>query len=347
MSKPNVLFVLSVDTEEEWDWSDAFPERHCNVTNVNYLPDFQAFCQSHAIRPTYFVDYPVLTNEVALSKLKTTVSGGHCEVGGHLHPWCNPPFFGPTGEFESHVVNLPIGQVKAKLDRLIDKVYRELGSSMRSFRTGRWGIDEGVLSLLIERGFTVDSSIYPMYRNEHFSCEDAHLRPYWPALSTPNLPGEQRCITELPVTVGFNRTNETLWRMIMQKCESSPWRELRATALLWHSRVCRKTYLSPELSSVADMQRLIRSKLNNHYPVIHMYLHSSSFLDGGNGFYRQADAFQSMCQAITETVQYTQSQANVRFATISEAAHLLQVRNDVSAATPKSKRQRFAREAVG
>jgi hypothetical protein len=347
MPKPEVLFVLSVDTEEEWDWADAFPEQHCNVTNVNFLPDFQAFCQSHQIRPTYFVDYPVLTDAVALTKLKRTIATNDCEVGGHLHPWCNPPFFGNTGEYESHVVNLPIGQVKAKLDRLIDKVYSELGLHMRSFRTGRWGIDEGVMSLLIERGFTVDSSVYPMYHNEHFSCEEAHLRPYWPNLTSPNQPGEQRCIAEIPVTVGFNRTHEDFWRNIMHRCDQSPWRELRATALLWHSHICRKIYLSPELSSVRDMQRLIRSKLDNRYPVIHMYLHSSSFLDGGNGFYRKADAFASMCQAIATTVQYLQQHANVRFATISEAAHLLQINHDVTTAKDPVMSNKKRQEAIG
>ena len=59
MGKPNVLFVLTIDTEEEWQWDSEFPQHDCSVKNVEKLPAFQAFCESLGIRPTYFVDYAV------------------------------------------------------------------------------------------------------------------------------------------------------------------------------------------------------------------------------------------------------------------------------------------------
>ena len=62
MHKQDVLFVLTIDTEEEWQWDEEFPQHNCSVENVEKLPAFQTFCESLGIRPTYFVDYAVASN---------------------------------------------------------------------------------------------------------------------------------------------------------------------------------------------------------------------------------------------------------------------------------------------
>lgn len=341
MSKREVMFVLSIDTEEEWDWESAFPEHNFSVNNVQYLPAFQSFCESLHIRPTYFIDYPVVDDAHALAQVKTTIRSGKCEVGGHLHPWCNPPYFGKTTEFESHVVNLPINQVADKLDRLTSKIRDTLGVSTRSFRTGRWGINGPIMGLLKSRGFTVDSSVYPLYQNKHFSCMDAPLAPYWPNLASPNQLGQQRDIMELPVTVGFNRKNFDFWRTISCVSEQPPLTYLRTTGLLWQSNIMRKIYLSPELSSVQDMNALIDKCIERQTPVIHMYLHSSSLLDGVTGFYARKDAFGAMCQAIAATVAHMQSKIDVKFTTISECAAILAQRDQavIGSASVSSRKQ--------
>ena len=41
-----LLFVLSVDTEEEFDWEGGFPQENCSVDNIRYLPEFHQFCES-------------------------------------------------------------------------------------------------------------------------------------------------------------------------------------------------------------------------------------------------------------------------------------------------------------
>ncbi|MFT5814595.1 MAG: hypothetical protein ACI9VT_002356, partial [Psychroserpens sp.] len=57
--KQPILFVLSIDTEEEWDWSGPFPQHIVNVTNIDKLPAFNNICENLGVRPTYFVDYAV------------------------------------------------------------------------------------------------------------------------------------------------------------------------------------------------------------------------------------------------------------------------------------------------
>ena len=96
---------------------------------------------------------------------------------------------------------------------------------------------------------------------------------------------------------------------------------------LWHTRLLRKLYLSPEVTAADDMHTLVDFVLANRLPVIHMYFHSSSLVDGVTGFMDQENAFDVICENIRSVVEYTRSRANTRFCTISEAAALLKHRD--------------------
>lgn len=323
MHKPDVLFILTIDTEEEWLWEDEFPSENCSVKNVERLPDFQAFCEQQHIRPTYFVDYAVAQDVTGMSVLKRFVENNKAEVGAHLHPWCNPPFFGKTTEAESHVINLPTVQVEQKLDTLTDIIRKNIGVAPRSFRSGRWGINGETMARLAARGYQVDSSVYPFYRNEFFTCEGAPTFPYWPSLTDPLQPSAQREIMEIPVSAGFNIANFDLGEKVHNTLSSPSLAWTKSIGVLWHSHLLRKIYLSPELTESADMNALIDSCLHNHHPVIHMYLHSSSLIDGATGLLNVDDAFSRICQRIASSLDHLKAKANIRFCTISEAAVIL------------------------
>jgi len=327
--KPDVLFVLSIDTEEEWDWSGPFPKEDCSVANIQQLPRFQTFCETLNIRPTYFVDYAVADNPESVNALKTFSDNNRCEIGAHLHPWCNPPYFGKRGEKESHVINLPITQVEEKLDALIAILNKEFNIMPNSFRTGRWGIDSKVLQLLVKKGFQIDSSMYPFYKNEYFNCEKAMLEPYWPDYDDPIEKGAQRNIVEFPVTVGFNRANYSTMLKIYNAVSLPLLAPLRLVGILWQTQLLRKLYLSPEVTSGKDMKPLIDFALNNHHRVIHMYFHSSSLIDGATGFMEGENTHNIICNNIKQVIDYTSQKANIKFCTISEAACILkQKEND-------------------
>ncbi|RDV29200.1 WalW protein [Alteromonas aestuariivivens] len=323
MPKPDVLFVLTVDTEEEWQWNEAFPRDNCSVQNVQQLPAFQHHCRNLGIRPTYFVDYAVAQDPEGMAHLGDFVKNREAEVGAHLHPWCNPPYFGETTEVESHVINLPEEQVIQKLDSLTQIISQNIGVAPRSFRSGRWGINARTLQLLAARGFQVDSSVYPFYRNEFFSCEGAPNRPYWPSTTDALSEGSQRNIMEIPVTAGFNHKHFSRAAGLHNTLSSPALAWTKLVGVLWHTRLLRKLYLSPELTSAQDMNTLIDTSLANQSPVIHMYLHSSSLLDGATGLLDVQDAFTRICKRIAASVAYLQTRANVRFCTISEASVLL------------------------
>lgn len=318
MEKPSVTFILSVDTEEEWDWSGSFPNSDFSVTNVGEIPAFQAFCQELYIKPTYLVDYAVANNEQSAKILKS-INHEHCEIGAHLHPWANPPFYNETNEYSSHVINLPIEHVAEKLKALIEVIQKNLGCKPKTFRTGRWGINGDVLKLLHKNGINTDSSVYPLYNHQYFSCETAPTEHYWPSFSDTNNIGKQRDILEIPVTCGFNRTNYFLAQKTHKLLESRPFTWLRANSILWHSLLLRKLYLSPELCSANDMKRLINTSLKRKQGVFHMYLHSSSLIDNTTGLNNEINARENICQRIAQVIEHLQKHANVEFCTLSQA----------------------------
>ena len=322
MDKPSVTFILSVDTEEEWDWSGPFPNNNFSVKNVYEIPAFQAFCQALGIKPTYLVDYAV-ANDVNGAAILRNISTQHSEIGAHLHPWANPPFYGETTEYSSHVINLPLAQVEEKLAALKTVIERNIGTTPKAFRTGRWGINGDVLKLIHSCGITTDSSIYPLYNHQYFSCENAPSQQYWPDFTDTNQTSSQRDIFEIPVTCGFNRSNYRLAQGIHKTLESAPFTWLRLNSILWHSLLLRKLYLSPELCSANDMKRLINTGLKRQESVFHMYLHSSSLIDNTTGLNNEVNARENICSRIAEVIQYLQQHANIDFCTLSQAREKL------------------------
>lgn len=309
----NIIFVLSIDTEEEFDWNGPFPEHNWSVENTRLIPALQTFCESLGIKPTYLVDYPVAMTPESAALLRQLVATGKAEVGAHLHPWCTPPFEGLNTERESHVVNLDPALALRKLNALINMIETRIGVRPVSFRTGRWGINSAVMKMLADNGFTTDSSIYPFYENEFFSCLNARNIPYWPSLDNPDQPGEQRIIFELPVTAGFNRPHFRFWSRVHTFLSRGVFRLLRLVGIAWQTRLLKKLYLSPELSSHDEMTNLVDAALAEGHRVIHMYFHSSSLLTD------QAQIH----DGIEVVIKHLQTKVSLEFLTLSEASQKL------------------------
>lgn len=322
-NKRDVLFLLTVDTEEEFDWNGEFPQENCAVSNIERIPALHGLCESLGIRPTYLVDYPVAANPASAATLRAIYEGGNAEIGAHLHPWCTPPISGPNGERESHVVNLAPDLVEAKLSNLLQAIQNNIGAQPTSFRTGRWGINPTVMQIIQRRGFTVDSSVYPHYRNEFFSCMDAYTMPYWPSATHPNRPGPAGDILEIPVTAGFNRPGFGFWGKVHQWLSSRKLEFLHPIGLAWHMNLLKKLYLSPELSSAEDMIVLVDAALKSGHPTIHMYLHSSTLIDSNEQFNAHGLDEAGIHRCIETVYEHVTRVANVTPCTLSEARSAL------------------------
>ncbi|HAG92801.1 MAG: WalW protein [Pseudomonadales bacterium] len=315
-----LLFVLSVDTEEEFDWEGGFPQENCSVDNIRYLPEFHQFCESLNIRPTYMVDYPVASTAESAAIIKDILARGNAEVGAHLHPWCTPPIEGPNTERESHVINLPAKLIRRKLEVLLAAIEDNIGVRPTVFRTGRWGIDGKVLQILIDYGFKVDSSVYPYYSNQYFSCRDACDQPYWPNLAKPNYPGTQRKIFELPITSGFNRPDFPFWEKVHARISSPGLQTVRLVGLAWHTQMLRKLFLSPELTTAGDMIALVKAAIASGSPVIHMFLHSSTLLEKPGEYNQNNIRRRELYASVRSVIEYLSTTGSVEFCTLTEAA---------------------------
>ncbi|EAQ98936.1 polysaccharide deacetylase family protein [Congregibacter litoralis] len=324
--RPDIKFVLSVDTEEEWDWSAPLARRKASMLNTHYLQEFQVFCARAGIRPTYFFDYAAASSPVVVATIAPFHDRGECEIGARLNPWTTPPDYGDPDEYSSHVVNLTHEQTAAKLDALLDCLRRAFGVLPVAFRSGRWGTNGPLLQLLESRGIRIDSSMYPCHQTEWYDCDQTPLSPYWPDYASPTEPGAQRNILELPVTVGFNWRNQDKARAVHNIASTKALRPAHLVGALWHTRLLRKVYLSPEAASVTDMNALVDAVIGNGSPMLHMFLHSSSLLDSGAGMLNTTNAFELITKNIEATLAHANLRAALQHCTISEAATLLSQR---------------------
>ncbi len=319
-----ILFVVTIDTEEEWDWSGAFPQKDCSLSNIDEIPRFQDFCDSHGVHPTYLIDYAVAADQNCSKIIQNIAKQDNVEIGAHLHPWCNPPYYGPTYERESHVVNLPIDHVESKLVQLDQTISEKIGIKAKCFRTGRWGINSDIIKLLVKHGYEVDSSVYPYYSNQFFSCHGAPTQPYWPNHDNPLQEGLDKSIFEFPITAGFNRKDFESWDRFHRLASDTPLSYLKIIGILWRTGLLRKIYFSPELSSLEDMLTIADMSIKRGAPALHMYFHSPSLKAGCSPFVesnKEVSAFYDRMKTLLETLN---SKYNLKFCTLSEAACILQ-----------------------
>ncbi len=317
--KRKILFVMTVDTEEEWNWNNGFPVAQYGVRNIQNVPKFQKFCDDLGVKPTYFIDYPIVSDPTSVQCFKTLAETGNCEIGAHLHTWVTPPLEEAIDDEHTHAVNLPPDLVRYKIKNLTHKLHETFGQRPLTFRSGRWGINGQLLRMLAEEGYQTDSSVFPFYADSTFSYYNAPATPYWPDWTDCIERGTQRKIFEIPVTSGFNLPYFTTAHNIHSWLSGPPWKVVHAVGILWHLHVIRKLQLSPELADAANMIRLVDACLKRGHEIIHMFLHSSSLLPGGTEYVTNQDDEKLFYQNMADVIMYLKANTDVQFCTLTEA----------------------------
>ncbi len=113
-------FVVTVDTEEEFDWAKPFERTGHGLSHVPRLAKFQQFCEGFGVAPIYLIDYPIASDPAVGMALGDAVRHGRAEIGVQLHPWVNPPHQEQLNVFNSFAGNLPPALERAKLVKLRD-----------------------------------------------------------------------------------------------------------------------------------------------------------------------------------------------------------------------------------
>lgn len=264
-------FLLTVDTEEEFDWSRPIRREGYTLHSVARLARFQEFCEGAGVVPVYLVDFPVATSPTARAALCNAVAQGKAEIGVQLHPWVNPPHDEDVTEANSFAGNLPVTLEREKFCRLRSTIEDGFGTTPLIYRAGRYGLGPGTADMLIEHGMAIDTSVRSRFDYSAVGGPDYRDHPVSPWWVDP----DQR-LMELPLTTVY-------WGLLRQfgpKLYPMMWRMPQLRGLLAKTGLLERIPLTPEGITLEEAIRGIDIALDEGLAVLVFAFHSPSLAPG-------------------------------------------------------------------
>ena len=273
-------FFLTVDTEEEFDWSRPFDRDLHTLAHIPRLAKFQEFCENERVRPIYLVDYPVASSTLAADLLRDAVQAGRADVGLQLHPWVNPPHDEDVNERNSYAGNLPRETEAAKIAALRDRIEEAFGLAPLIYRAGRYGLGRDTGAILKHEGIAIDTSVRALFDYAGTGGPDysSHpLHPYWH--------DAERELLELPLT--------TVWSGLLRKQGAilypRLWRRPELRGVLARLGLLERIPLTPEGISVDEAIRAIDIALDDGLELLVLSFHSPSLQPGHTPYVQSED----------------------------------------------------------
>ena len=273
-------FLLTVDTEEEFDWTKPLAREGHGLDHVLRLGKFQEFCENEGVVPVYLVDWPIVQSARAAEILRGPVAAGKAEIGVQLHPWVNPPFEEEVTPHNSFAGNLPRELERAKFSRLRDAIEQTFEAAPAIYRAGRYGVGPNSAAMLAEGGVAIDTSVRANF--DYSAGEGPDFRrhplvPYWL--------DESKTLLELPLTTVF-------WGMLRRQ---GGWlypalsRLPRLRGVLARAGLLERIPLTPEGVTVEEAIHGIDIALDDRLPVLVLSFHSPSLQPGHTPYVRSED----------------------------------------------------------
>ncbi len=287
-------FLITVDTEEEFDWDGPFERSgHTNVS-VGKLKRFQMFVEKYGIKPIYFVDYSIVKDVEASAFLKKVVEKDTAAVGVHMHPWINPPFEEELNNHNSFAGNLPKELEEKKIINLCETITSNVGMRPIIYRAGRYGVGPNSIEILLKHGFAIDSSVRSRFDYSGQSGPDfANIgaEPFW-------LDDERRLL-ELPLTTVFSGPLRKQANQLSRHFN----RSTLVQALLSKSKMLERIPLTPEGVSAREAKEAIDIALDDQLRLLVFSFHSPSLSPGHTPYVKtiaDLDRFYDWWRAIIE-----------------------------------------------
>lgn len=273
-------FILTVDTEEEFDWGQPIERTGHTVHTIARLARFQQFCERADVCPVYLVDYPIATSPAAMDILRGPLATGRAEIGVQLHPWVSPPHEEEVIEFNTFAGNLPAELERAKLRRLRQTIEDNFGKAPLIYRAGRYGIGPNTAEILSEAGLAIDTSVrsefdYSFAGGPNF--RGMPLSPWWI--------DRQRRLMELPLTTVYSGLLRQAGPWMYPRLWRLPW--LRGALSRLH--IMERIPLTPEGVTLDEALRGIDIALDLGLPVLVFSFHSPSLAPGYTPYVRSED----------------------------------------------------------
>jgi hypothetical protein len=283
------LLIVTVDTEEEFDWMKPLARENTRVTHIADQARAQKLYARYGLKPTYFIDYPVAAQEQGYRPLQEWSAAGICEIGTHLHPWVSPPHEEQVCNRNSYPGNLPRALERAKLAHLTDLIAERFGKRPTVYRAGRYGAGPNTASILEELGYEIDSSVLArsdLRGNEGPDFSAIGLEPYWF--------GEKRRLLEIPVTIGWDGWLAAAGSFWQQAADTSWGRTLKLQGVLARAGIFNRVKLTPEGIPFAELRSATEAMLKAGIRIFNFTYHSPSLTPGHTPYVRSAaelDAF--------------------------------------------------------
>jgi hypothetical protein len=273
-------FIVTVDTEEEFDWTQPIARGGHTVHSVARLAKFQEFCEGQGVCPVYLVDYPIATSPAAGDILRGAIAAGKAEVGVQLHPWVSPPHDEEVTERNSFAGNLPAELEREKFRRLKAAIEANFNATPLIYRAGRYGVGPNTAAILAEGGIAIDTSVRSRF--DYSSGGGPNFRehplvPYW-------LDRSKRLI-ELPLTTVY-------WGLLRQLgpwLYPMMWRVPKLRGAMARIGLLERIPLTPEGVTVEEALRGIDIALDEGLPVLVFSFHSPSLAPGFTPYVRSED----------------------------------------------------------
>jgi len=274
-------FWVTVDTEEDFDWSAPFTRDGYRLDSVPALAACQAYFEKAAVRPIYLVDWPIVADDRAHAILGDAQAGGRCDVGAQLHPWVTPPHEEAVNDRNSYTGNLPIALQRAKMTALRDAIRDRFGLAPTVYRAGRYGLGPQSAAMLAELGFRCDTSVRSGFDYRAGHGPDYRAAPLYPwrvSTAAGNL-------LEMPVTTVFGgllgQAGQGLYHRLTRE-------GTRARALLARLGLVERIALTPEGIPAERACRAIDIAVDMRLPVLNFSFHSPSLRPGNTPYVRSA-----------------------------------------------------------
>lgn len=272
--------LLTVDTEEEFDWNGPFQSSGHTLDHIPQIARFQSFCEELNVSPLYLVDWPIATDPTAVEIIGDAVKRGTAEVGIQLHPWVNPPFDEQVNERNSFAGNLPHELELAKFTALRDQIESAFGTKPLSYRAGRYGLGEHSAEMLKRAGVRVDTSVRTLFDYSHQHGPDFSRHP-----ASPYWVDDGHNLLEAPVTSVY-------WGMLRQL--GIPLQRFQRRVPTFYAafskfRLLERIALTPEGVTAEEAIRGIDIALDEGLPLLVLSFHSPSLAPGYTPYSRTAD----------------------------------------------------------
>jgi hypothetical protein len=270
-------FILTIDTEEEFNWNAPFQRNGHRLDHVGRLAKFQQFCEGMGIIPVYLIDYPVAASSLAAEILSGPMKAGLAEAGAQLHPWVNPPHQESVNDFNSFAGNLPYTLEKEKLILLRDTIAGNFGVMPHIYRAGRYGLGPNTAGILRQAGIVIDTSVRARFDYSSSggrNYRDHPVHPYWI--------DSERQLLELPLTTVFTGA----LRRQAAGIYPALWRLPRMRGVMARLKLMERIPLTPEGITMEEAIQAANAAVADSLPILVFSFHSPSLQPGNTPYVR-------------------------------------------------------------